>query len=91
MKGILLTDTLDLQVKNGTLQLGETREQEALLILSTEKGEWKEHPFLGAGLIHYLHSGQTEAMLREVKVQLRSAGLEGTASIENGNLKIDIR
>ncbi|MBR4137840.1 MAG: hypothetical protein IKU05_05455 [Bacteroidales bacterium] len=86
------TETGDLVFTNGDLAIGDSDEQNALLILDAEKGEYKEYPQVGVGLRKYLKStGREREIRREIAVQL---GLDGydNANIEtdNGTIKIEI-
>lgn len=92
MTGIQLNSDYDLLIKNGHLTLGETQEQNAQLIVCSEKGEWKEYPQLGTGITRFLKStGREREMLREIKVQLALDGIKNpTISITDGQLKIEL-
>lgn len=62
MKGMLIdSDTGDLQVKGGTLALGDTTEQVAECVITAARGELKEHPLVGAE-ISKLINGNTDPM-----------------------------
>ncbi len=77
---------------NGTLSLGDTREQNAQLILVAEKGEFKEWPTLGVGLHKYINStGRDREMLREVKLQLSLDNITPQSiTISDGKLKVEL-
>ena len=91
MKAISLDTNYDLQAQNGTLLLGITDEQNAALIVNTEKGEWKEHPQMGAGLRQLVKSQSTEReIIRQVSVALTFDGINAAVTIENGKLNISL-
>ncbi|MCR4558720.1 MAG: hypothetical protein K5685_01415 [Bacteroidales bacterium] len=53
--GILLdTETNDLKVKDGHLQIGDTLYQNLAIITEAHQGEFKQFPTLGVGLDQYL-------------------------------------
>lgn len=91
MKAICLDTNYDLQAQNGTLLLGITDEQNAALIVNTEKGEWKEHPQMGAGLRHLIKTQNTDReIIRQVSVALTFDGINAAVTIENGKLNISL-
>ncbi|MCR4559012.1 MAG: hypothetical protein K5685_02960 [Bacteroidales bacterium] len=91
MKAISLDENFDLQAENGTLLLGETSEQNAALVVGSEKGEWKEFPQMGAGLKHLVKSVATEReIIREVNVALSFDGIKAQVTITDGNLNIEL-
>lgn len=59
--GILLdTETNDLKVKNGHLQIGGTLYQNLAIITEAHQGEFKQFPVLGVGLDQYLGEEGTD-------------------------------
>ena len=92
MKGILLTqDTFDVIIKNGTLQTGDTDEQNAQIIILAEQGEFKEHPQLGVGLSQFLKSvGRERELIRAIRIQLALDGIKNPEISFNEN-KLQIK
>ncbi len=93
MKGIQINPaTGDLYIENGLLSIGNTREQNAQLILSAEKGEFKEYPTLGVGLHKYINSvGRDQEMIREIKVQLSLDGMsDAVVEVIDGRLQVRV-
>ncbi len=93
MSGIQINATTgDLLISDGTLSIGDVREQNAQLIVISERGEFKEYPTLGVGLSKYVNStGKEREMLREIKVQLALDGINNpTIEIVEGKLNIEI-
>ncbi|MBR4326274.1 MAG: hypothetical protein IKP73_12185 [Bacteroidales bacterium] len=91
MKALLLDENNDLQTADGALLLGDTSEQNAALITNTEKGEWKEHPQMGAGLRHLIKTHNTEReIIRQVSVALTFDGINAAVSIRDGKLNIEL-
>lgn len=96
MTGILLTAELDLAVSQAedgkpALAIGDNSEQCAQLVVTTEKGEWKEYPLQGVGIRKYINTQNGDAMIRDVKVQLMSIGLAGSVDIEDNKVKINLK
>jgi hypothetical protein len=75
MKDFLLDEENDLKVVGADFATGETEMQEVGLILSTNQGEWKENPVLGANLITKIRSNPDAVRLeRNLRIQLRLDG-----------------
>lgn len=71
----LLDDDNDLKVSAGDFGTGESEMQEVGLILSTNQGEWKEEPVLGANLVTKIRSNAEAVRLeRELRIQLKLDG-----------------
>ena len=47
---ILLDSNIDIMFADGDFVIGDSTMQNQYLILATHKGEWKENPYVGAGL-----------------------------------------
>lgn len=91
MKAISLNADYDLQTENGTLLLANTQEQNAALIANSEKGEWKEHPQMGAGLRHLIKTQNTDReIIRQVNVALQFDGINAAVTITNGKLNVEL-
>lgn len=91
MKALLLDENNDLQTADGALLLGDTSEQNAALIAETEKGEWKEHPQMGAGLRHLIKTQNTEReIIRQVSVALQYDGINAAVTVNDGKLNIEL-
>lgn len=77
MKSILLDEKGDLSFKNGKLQFGNTKDQNAQLILATNKGNWKEDPLLGANLTSLIASKSGMSRMKQsIKTALGRDGIE---------------
>ena len=48
------TVTNDLYIRNGTFPIGECGIQEALNIIMSNKGEYRQYPVLGVGIFKYI-------------------------------------
>lgn len=93
MKGILLHNkTNDIVIRNGTIAIGVTDEQNAQLIVLAEKGEFKEYPQLGVGISQFLKStGRENELLRTIRIQLALDGIRPKQlTYQQGKLNIEI-
>ncbi|MBD5217634.1 MAG: hypothetical protein HDS73_03975 [Bacteroidales bacterium] len=92
MKGMLIDSmTGDLLLEHGRIAIGDTDEQTAEAVITTMRGDFKEHPLLG-GEAGRLRGGQPDVMWPgDVRQMLRGCGVDcervtmeadGTISIE---------
>lgn len=70
-KDILLEDNGSFKVENGDLVVDESTSQEVSLILTSFKGNWKQHPFIGVGIDNYIQSPQTASSLFELEHEIK--------------------
>ncbi|EKY10374.1 hypothetical protein [Capnocytophaga sp. oral taxon 380] len=92
MKDILIDNNNDLRLSaDGDFEIGYSDNQQQMAILTTEKGEWKEHPEVGVGIAQMLADDLYTEMLIEVKKQLEYDGMQinDVALQEGGKLLID--
>ena len=76
MKDILIDNNNDLRLSaDGDFEIGYSDNQQQMAILTTEKGEWKEHPEVGVGIAQMLADDLYTEMLIEVKKQLEYDGI----------------
>jgi len=74
-KDILLDENNDLKITGGDFAIGESLMQEVEMILSTNQGEWKEHPVIGANLVTQIRSNTNDARLeRMLRIQMKLDG-----------------
>lgn len=93
MQGIMINkETFELELSNKQLSIGTTDEQNVQLILLTNKGEWKEHPVLGAGLLSFLHSNASDMQIqRQIRLQLSLDNIKPkTLQVNNKILTIEL-
>ena len=86
MKGILLDENDDLKVvvkreAQGLITqgivLGETKIQDAYMVLKMNKGELKEDPIVGANLLRMLRgTANRERIKKTIKISLQRVGIE---------------
>lgn len=90
MKGILLDENFSLQVKNGTLVLGDTTYQNQKILLLAEKGEFKFRPMRGVGTKRYLETPNPDDLAREIRTEFIADGMTvNKISIQNEQLLVD--
>lgn len=93
MKGIQLTqDGFEPIIKDGSMEIGITDEQNAQVIILAERGEFKEHPQLGVGLSQFLKSvGRERELVRAIRIQLALDGINNPEiSFNEGKLQIKL-
>lgn len=79
----------DLELSDGQMAVGETRNQEMWLALMTRPGEWKEHPWLGIGLDDMAGDNDMAYWKRVTIDQLRRIGIKiKNFTIKNGDVVI---
>ncbi len=66
----------DLQIKNGDFVVGYSNEQHQKHILLANKGEYKEFPEVGVGIVQMIADDLYTEMLIETKKQLEYDGME---------------
>lgn len=89
---ILISTDIDIMFSNGDFVVGDSTMQNQYLILSTHKGEWKENPFIGAGLEDMLHDEGGEAYWkRRIAEELKRDGMDvkEVKIINNGQININ--
>ena len=92
MKDILIDNNNDLRLSaDGDFEVGYSDNQQQMAILTTEKGEWKEHPEVGVGIAQMLADDLYTEALIEIKKQLEydSMQINDVALQEGGKLLID--
>ena len=92
MKDILINNNNDLRLStDGDFEVGYSDNQQQKAILTTEKGEWKEHPEVGVGIAQMLADDLYTEVLIEIKKQLEYDGMQinDVARQEGGKLLID--
>lgn len=91
MKDILIDEENDLRLLAGDFEVVYSDNQQQKAILTTEKGEWKEHPEVGVGIAQMLADDLYTEVLIEIKKQLEYDGMQinDVALQEDGKLLID--
>ena len=92
MKGILIDDSGNLIVKKGTLEIGDTKVQDAALLIGAFTGELKGAPLLGGnaqkminGVIDPFWAGNVKSQLKSINIIAKELGIseEGVYVIIN--------
>ncbi|MRI64535.1 oxidase [Ornithobacterium rhinotracheale] len=91
MQDILTNTENDLQIKDGNFVVGISNSQQQKHIITASKGEYKEFPEVGVGIVQMLADDRYTEMLIETKKQLEYDGMQiKDVSLQpNGNLMID--
>lgn len=76
MTDILLDNDGDLAFKNGDLDVGYSDNQNQKLILTSNQGEYKEYPAIGASIVELLNDEDPDAVLIEAKRHLEYDGMK---------------
>lgn len=86
---MILDEAGDLQIKNGDLVIGESTDQHQRLLLLATKGEFKQSPLTGVGLINFLNDENPGNLKTEIRKQITSDGqLIKSLKVKDG--KIDL-
>lgn len=85
MNDILLSSQSDLAVSAGDFAQGDCLKQSQMLLLLTNKGEWKQHPVAGVGAGNYLETASTAALSREIREQFSRDGMQVSSVLIRDN------
>lgn len=92
MNDILLDDNYQPVIQDGDFVAGEDLLQNEKLLLATSKGEWKENPTTGCGVIDEINNESTYDITSEIRRQFKADGiLVSSISIVNGEIIIDAK
>lgn len=76
MHGILIDpETGDLQTRDGRLVIGDTTVQTTECVLRAVRGEFKEHPLIGAEVLKMLGGAENPMWKSDAKTMLQACGL----------------
>lgn len=75
MNDILLTSGYGLDTENGDFRVGDCLKQSQMLLLETSKGEWKQSPEMGVGLVSFLEDYDMTRAAREIREQFSKDGM----------------
>lgn len=91
-KDILLADDYDLLVADGDMATGECLKQSQMLLLVTNKGEWKQNPMTGVGVSNYLENVSAGTLQREIRSQFSMDGMQvSSISINGSTLNVEAK
>ncbi len=90
MNDIALTENYDLETTNGDFALTECLKQSQMLLLETNKGEWKQNPEMGVGVVNYLEQHSPARLAREIREQFSKDGMQvDKVSLSGTKLNVD--
>lgn len=91
MTDILTDDNGDLLIQNGDIVIGESDNQHQVDIILSNKGEYKEFPEIGVGIVQMLSDDDPMSVLIEIKKNLQYDGMkvDNVKFEENGKITID--
>ena len=91
MTDILLDSEGGLLIQNGDFVIGESSLQHQDHIIIAQKGEYKEHPEIGVGILTHLYNENPVEALSEIRRNLEYDGAKVNIVkiAENGNYLID--
>lgn len=73
---LILNDNKDLTIKDGDFVIGDSKEQDAELILLSHQGDWKQSPLTGVNLRNDINSNlNVNSIARKIKIQLQNDGI----------------
>lgn len=75
MRDLLLKTDQELDIQNGDFVVGDSTLQHQNLLLMTNKGEWKESPVVGVGILGFLKDEDESGLLTEIKRQFEKDGM----------------
>lgn len=91
MDDFLLDENNDLIIKNGDLAIGNATLQHQNHIILAQKGEFKNAPEIGVGILTQLNNENPRELLSEIRKNFEYDGMRvNTLKVAtNGNLLID--
>ena len=90
MMDIQLTSDLELAFAAGDLVIDDNLKQAQQLLLGTNKGEWKQNPKAGVGVVNYIESAATGELSREIREQYSRDGMQvNSVKISNSQINVD--
>lgn len=90
MRDLLLDDTGDLKIVNGSVAIGDAKRDNERLLLLIEKGELRSAPLRTVGLRSYLDDENPDAMMREIRRQFERDGMKvRRLDYSNGKLSMN--
>ena len=90
MMDIQLTSDLELAFAAGDLVIDDNLKQAQQLLLGTNKGEWKQNPKAGVGVVNFIESAATGELSREIREQYSRDGMRvNSVKISNSQRNVD--
>lgn len=80
----------DIDISNGIIEIVEPTQQHKRDILISSQGDFKQSPTTGVGLVKYINSNDTSAIIRNVSRQMQRDGIKvKRVQYTNGELIIN--
>lgn len=80
MNDLLTDDNGEMKIVNGDFVVDDANHQHIRSIIAAKKGDWKQHPLIGVGIMEYINAPLTRAVKtkfeKEVRLQLNMDGFE---------------
>lgn len=73
---IQLDNTNDITIAGGDLVVAESTQQHQMLLLLSNKGEFKQHPDRCVGISNYLEGQENGAVSREIHTEFSRDGMK---------------
>lgn len=87
---IKLNATNDIQIVNGDFVIEESTQQHQLLLLMSNKGEWKQNPDRCVGVSNYIENKDNGAVSREIHTEFARDGMKITSiKVDNQNIEVE--
>lgn len=92
MRGILLDENGNIQVQNGTMAIGDNREQVACHSIAAFTGEYKHAPMLGGNAKRMIAGTVDPFWVGSMKRQLKQALIDvDSLRIKDGEIELKIK
>ncbi|MDR0206044.1 MAG: hypothetical protein LBI45_02140 [Bacteroidales bacterium] len=92
--GILLDETGDIMVKNGSMVIDDSTRQNQYLILVAQKGEYKEYPTFGVGISDMLGDDDVLEWKKRIREELTKDDLKVNKidlNLQTGEIEIEAK
>ena len=76
MIDLLLNEDMTLKIDNGDFVLGEATAQNQQQIIVNDKGEFKDKPMRGVGVLRYLEDHTPDRLAREIRQEFTTDGMQ---------------
>lgn len=76
-------------IKDGDFVVDDSLQQQQKLLLVLNKGELKEFPLIGCGVINSINDENPENIIKEIKRQFKADGLTINSITVDNEIKID--
>lgn len=92
MNDIILTEQYDLATVNGDFAIDDCLKQSQMMLLKTNKGEWKQNPTMGVGVSSYIEQHTPAHLAREIREQFSKDGMQvDNVNISGTTLNVDAK